>query len=78
MTNLNLNVQPSLLLRLDEYAKKLGFTKSKIAENAISQYLDEFDEDEEDIADATRIIEKVAAGKQRLIPAVEVYRRAGL
>ena len=36
------------------------------------------EEDEQDLADARRVMAEIESGRQRLIPAEEVYRELGL
>ncbi len=78
MASLSISLKPTILVELDEAAKATGFSRSRIAENAIAEYLAELKEDMEDAAEAEKILAQVRSGKMKTYPADEVYKELGL
>ncbi len=78
MIALNLDLSEEVLVKFDEYSKELNLTKSKMAENAVVQYLQELEEDRHDLLEAERVSALIASGKMKTHPAEEVYKELGL
>ncbi len=78
MASLSISLKPKLLVKLDEMAEKLGYTKSRIAEEAISTYLTELEEDTEDARDAEEAWNNFLKTGSKTIPSKEVYKELGL
>ena len=78
MTSLSVSLKPALLVELDEIVKTTGFSRSRIAENAITEYLAELREDREDAAEAEKILAQVRSGEMKTYSSEEVYKELGL
>jgi metal-responsive CopG/Arc/MetJ family transcriptional regulator len=78
MASLSVSLKPTILVALDEAVKATGISRSRIAENAISAYLAELQEDMEDAAEAEKISAQVRSGKMKTYSADEVYKELGL
>ncbi len=67
MASLSVHLEPTLLERVNEAVKKYGFTKQMITENALTQYLNELEEDRQDTLQAEKAwYEFVASGKKTI------------
>jgi len=78
MASLSISLKPTLLVRLEEISKKMGFSKSKMAENAITDYLDDLEEDQKDVEVAKSISNEIKAGRMKTFSAAEVYKELGI
>jgi RHH-type rel operon transcriptional repressor/antitoxin RelB len=78
MASLSISLKPTLLIELEEAVKATGFSRSRIAENAISEYLAELKEDMEDAAEAEKILAQVRSGKMKTYSSEDVYKELGL
>ncbi|HKL85695.1 MAG TPA: hypothetical protein VJ861_05130 [Treponemataceae bacterium] len=78
MASLSVSLKPKLLVRLDEFAEKYGYTKSRIAEEAITKYLTEMEEDKADAHRAEEAWKAFEESGEKAIPATEVYEALGL
>ncbi len=58
--------------------KTIGFSRSRIAENAIVEYLAELKEDKEEAVEAEEILAQVQSGKMKTYTADKVYKALGL
>lgn len=74
MVAFTMSLKPALQVRLEKLSKEFGFAKNVICENAISQYLDELEEDKADAAIAEQISQEIKAGKMKTFSAEEVFR----
>lgn len=63
---------------LDKIQEMTGFSESEILQNALDLYIQEVKEDFEDLIEAKKALEEIESGKQKLIPAEEVYKELGL
>lgn len=78
MASLSISLKPTLLVRLEEISTKMGFSKSKMAESAITQYLDDLEEDQKDVEVAKSISNEIKAGRMKTFSAAEVYKELGI
>jgi len=74
MPAMSVSVKPAVYIDLENAVTQTGFTKSKIVEKALEQYLLELKEDKEDaLAGENAWNEFVNSGK-KAIPADDVYK----
>ncbi len=78
MASLSVSLKPTILVELDEAVKITGISRSRIAENAIAEYLAELKEDMEDASEAEKILAQIKSGKMKTYPADEVYKELGI
>ena len=52
--------------------------EAKVRRKTIAKVVREWLEDQADARDATRIMKRIEEGKERLIPAEEVYKKLGI
>ncbi|AEE17207.1 hypothetical protein [Treponema brennaborense] len=78
MASLSISLKPTLLVKLDECAEKFGYTKSKIAENAISRYLEELEEDRADYQLAEKAWFDFVSNGEKTYTLTEVEKEFGL
>lgn len=71
---LALRLSPAIEKRLAILAKRTGRTKSFYARKVLLEHM----EDMEDLHLAEAALKRVRAGKERVYPAEEVWRRLGL
>ena len=70
---INIRLEKDVVQALDEYAHELDKTRTSLVEKAIKLYFDTLDE-----MVADKRIDNLKAGKTKLIPLEEVFKKAGI
>jgi|GEM_PF-315949 len=78
MPAISISVKPQVYIELEEAAARMGLSKSRIAEDALSRYLSELEEDASDAAAAEAAIARFEASGEETVPASEVYKKLGI
>lgn len=73
MTPLSIRLDDDLAARLERLARLTGRSKSFYVKQAIEQHI----EDLEDLYTAQRVLDRIADGRERLIPLEEIERELG-
>jgi predicted DNA-binding protein len=70
---INIRLEKDVVETLDEYAKELEKTRTSLVEKAIDLYFDKLDE-----MVADKRIDDLKAGKTKVVPLEEVFKKAGI
>ena len=70
---INIRLEKDVIQTLDEYAKELDKTRTKLIEKAIEFYFDKLDE-----MVADKRIDNIKSGKTKIIPLEVVFKQAGI
>ena len=70
---LSIRLDDALAARLERLARLTGRSKSFYVKQAIEQHIDDL----EDLYTAQRVLERIADGRERLIPLEEIERELG-
>ncbi len=70
---INIRLEKDIIQSLDEYAKELDKTRTRLIEESISSYFDKLDEM---IAD--KRIDNLKSGKTTVVSLEEVFKKAGI
>ena len=70
---INIRLEKEIIQTLDDYAKELDKTRTKLIENAIEYYFDKLDE-----MVADKRIDNLKSGKTKVVPLEEVFKKAGI
>ena len=78
MPAMNVNVRQKTLCNLEAAVRRTGLNKSRITDCALTKYLAELEEDQEDARLADEVYAKYIKNEEKAVPAEEVYRNLGL
>lgn len=78
MPAISVSVKADVYLGLENAVKSSGYTKSKITEMALSKFLEELEEEKQDLEMALKISAEVDSGKMKTYSAEDVYKELGL
>ncbi len=70
---INIRLEKEMIQALDEYAKELDKSRTKLIEKAIEYYFDKLDE-----MVADKRIDNLKNGTSKVIPLEEVFAKAGI
>jgi len=70
---INIRLEKDIIQSLDEYAKELDKTRTRLIEESINSYFDKLDEM---IAD--KRIDNLKSGKTTVVSLEEVFKKAGI
>ena len=78
MPAMSVSVKTKTFTDLEQAVRMTGWNKSKITDDALTKYLAELFEDEEDARIAEAAYSRFVASGEKAIPAEQVYEELGL
>ena len=78
MPAMSVSVKSKTLFALEQAVLKTGWNKSRITDEALTRYLAELAEDEEDAKLGEEAYSRFLASGQSSVPAEQVYKELGL